>query len=110
MKYQSIITPDGLILSLLSPYAGNRHDMFMLDDSGLERVCAAHVPRHPRGSRPKVYGDAGYRDTVAISTAFQGNNLQREHKLCNALMSSMRYASRRRACRPGGGSGCLTRW
>ena len=90
VKYQTVVSPDGLILSLIGAYPGNRHDSFMLRHSQLERVCLAHVPRHPRGPRLKMYGDMGYRDSDAIMTGFRGNGLPRDIHNYNAQMSTMR--------------------
>jgi DDE superfamily endonuclease len=36
-KFQSIITPDGIISSLVGPIAGSRGDWFMFKDTGIER-------------------------------------------------------------------------
>jgi hypothetical protein len=35
IKFQSIVTPDGLIVCLFGPIPGSRHDSFMLAESGL---------------------------------------------------------------------------
>ncbi|CAB1110273.1 unnamed protein product [Ectocarpus sp. CCAP 1310/34] len=35
MKFQGVITPDGLFVDLWGPVAGTRHDSFILAQSGL---------------------------------------------------------------------------
>jgi DDE superfamily endonuclease len=35
IKFQSVVTPDGLFASMYGPISGNRHDSFFLSNSGL---------------------------------------------------------------------------
>ncbi|GMF49373.1 unnamed protein product [Phytophthora fragariaefolia] len=41
LKYQSVITPDGIIIHLSGPFAGTRHDAFILYESKLLDVAAS---------------------------------------------------------------------
>jgi hypothetical protein len=65
MKFQAVVTPDGLIASLMGPYRGNMNDRAMVRDSQIEPLCQMHVPFVPvegtdRLVRPMMHGDGGY--------------------------------------------------
>lgn len=38
IKFQSVVTPDGIILQMMGPWNGNRHDSGMLEESTLFEV------------------------------------------------------------------------
>jgi hypothetical protein len=46
MKFQAVVTPDGLIVHLAGPYEGKKHDMGMLRDSQLLTLCARNLAPH----------------------------------------------------------------
>jgi hypothetical protein len=45
IKFQSIVTPDGLFACMFGPITGNRHDSFMLSKSLLLQKLRAFMPR-----------------------------------------------------------------
>lgn len=59
LKYQSLVSPDGIILNLQGPYQGRRHDAAMLRESGLYEQLEAHAV-FPNGNFYVVYGDSAY--------------------------------------------------
>jgi DDE superfamily endonuclease len=50
IKFQSVVTPDGLVTCLYGPECGNRHDSVLWYDSGLGQQLAALMPSG--GERP----------------------------------------------------------
>jgi len=55
IKFQAIVTPDGLISHLFGPVAGSRHDMFAFHMSALEQTMST-----PALDDYVVFGDRGY--------------------------------------------------
>lgn len=71
MKYQGLMTPDGIISHLTGPWVGRRHDSRMLNESGLYQ----ELQLYSRGSdgRPMhVYGDPAYSLSTYIVSPFKG--------------------------------------
>lgn len=58
IKFQSVVTPDGLIALLFGPIPGSRHDSFMLLESGLIPLLWQLMPAG--GPIFALYGDAAY--------------------------------------------------
>ena len=59
LKFQSLVTPNGLIANLSSPFEGRCHDAGMLHESGL--LTALQVHGHTRaGQELCIYGDPAY--------------------------------------------------
>ena len=44
IKFQSVATPDGLFASMYGPVSGNRHDSFLLSNSGLLNKLQEFMP------------------------------------------------------------------
>jgi nuclease HARBI1 len=66
LKYQSIVTPDGLIVHLFGPVEGSRHDAFMLHLSGIHAIL-----QKPPFSHFVLYGDGGYYDSPFLTAPFK---------------------------------------
>ncbi|CAB1110587.1 unnamed protein product [Ectocarpus sp. CCAP 1310/34] len=58
MKFQGVITPDGLFVDLWGPVAGTRHDSFILAQSGLMEKLS--MLNSPTGHPYCLYGDPAY--------------------------------------------------
>lgn len=64
LKFQTVVTPDGLIIHLYGPYPGRNHDIKMFAESGL----AGRVRNDSRFANYRIFGDCAYgRDDVMIS-------------------------------------------
>jgi len=86
-KYQSIVTPDGLIVSLMGPFGGNRHDIFMLHDSDIMYTLR---PMMEQGNdRYYLYGDLAYCGMPGIMAPYIMPRSTLQKKL-NTLYSSIR--------------------
>lgn len=85
MKFQSIAAPDGMIIHLDGPYAGARHDSYLLSKSHLLDEI---FPRHLRNF--VVYGDPAYGINDYIISGYQGANLSELKQEFNKRMSKVR--------------------
>lgn len=88
LKYQSVVTPNGLITNMYGPIEGRRHDGYMLGQSNLVEQLAAN----PRLSNYCVYGDPAYALHANVQAPFRGHDLGREQAEFNTLMSSVRQS------------------
>jgi nuclease HARBI1 len=66
LKYQSFVTPDGIIVHLFGPVEGARHDAFVLHLS-----CIASILQQPPFAQYLVYGDGGYSNTAYMTCPYR---------------------------------------
>ena len=59
LKFQSVMTPNGLIANLLRPYEGKRHDAGIFRESNLAHDLSRHM-NFPNGEPYSLYGDVAY--------------------------------------------------
>lgn len=85
LKFQCVLTPDGMIAQLYGPVEGRRHDMFLVRDSGISAILAA-----PPFDQYVIYGDPGYVTEAGIVSPFKGADLTADQQAFNAAMSSER--------------------
>lgn len=88
LKFQSIVSPNGLIVSLLGPYEGKRHDAGIFHESLIaqqlqEKVDENGVPFH-------VYGDSAYPLLDIVMTPYRGANITEEQQEFNTVMGPLR--------------------
>ena len=89
IKFQSLLVPNGLIISLHGPVVGRRHDGFLLQQSGLipqleNRFYTAE------GRAYHIYGDPAYPLLPHLITPFKAHELTPTQRRCNKRMSSIR--------------------
>ena len=89
VKYQSVTTPDGLILSMFGAIPGRNDDRTMLLQSHLVDYLDA-APRHPHGPPFVVYGDSGYSRSLFVATGYNSVNTTDAQKRFNRTMSRIR--------------------
>lgn len=58
MKFQGVVTPDGMFVDLWGPATGTRHDAYLLAQSGLMQKIASLTS--PSGHPYQLYGDPAY--------------------------------------------------
>ena len=70
IKFQSVVTPDGLFASMYGPVSGNRHDSFLLSNSGLLNKLQEFMPDDAPDDIAAViysiYGDTAYPQSIHI--------------------------------------------
>lgn len=87
LKFQSIVTPDGLIAHLHGPIEGRRHDMALLNISGV----LVEARRYLQGYA--LYGDSGYQNCGLLVSPFRNTNtLTAEERRFNVDMSIVRVS------------------
>ena len=92
LKFQSIVTPDGIIANLFGPLEGRRHDCFLLAVSGVLEQFETFNWTDRNGRNFCLYGDPAYpvRDFLIApyKNADLGGDAQRRR--FNTEMSSVR--------------------
>ena len=59
LKFQSVITPNGIIVHLSGPWVGRHHDARMLKESNLLEIISTHA-NGTDGEAMQLYGDLAY--------------------------------------------------
>lgn len=92
VKYQSLICPDGIIISLKGAYPGFRHDAGIFRESGLYN----ELEQHTRFVNQTfvIYGDKAYSLRELLLRPYNENqvNGHPDRQEFNATMSSLRIA------------------
>ena len=91
IKFQSVVTPNGLIANLFGPVEGRRHDSGMLAQSnllqGLRRYSVS-----PTGQDLCIYGDPAYPLRINLQGPFKGAAITNAEKAYNKSMSEVRIS------------------
>ncbi|XP_065065311.1 uncharacterized protein LOC135691389 [Rhopilema esculentum] len=92
LKFQSVVTPNGLIANLFGPVEGRRHDSGMLNMSGLLHDLEHHS-FSPTGQALCLYGDPAYPHRVHLQCSFARRaDLTPEEEAFNQSMSQVRIS------------------
>ena len=70
LKFQSVVTPDGLLAMMFGPIPGSRHNSFMLAESNLLPSLDAIMPHG--GIVYSLYGDPAYPQSQLLFGGFRG--------------------------------------
>jgi len=89
VKFQSVLTPDGLIFLLFGPWEGRRHDMTLYFESGLDAVLPHALVIS--GVQYYSYGDAAYMLRPWVQASFSGV-MPDDQSACNTTMAVPRTA------------------
>ncbi|QRV97858.1 DDE superfamily endonuclease [Ceratobasidium sp. AG-Ba] len=92
LKYQAIVTPDGLMCPTYGPVEGRQADGGILEMSGLDEMCTSHAIG-ANGRQLFVYGDPAYglSNTVISGVRRIGGLTDNERKF-NLKMSKLRQS------------------
>ena len=71
IKFLSIVTPDGIIITLIGPWAGIAHDARMWAESGVEDVLRAFCVTDD-GVQLALFGDAAFPRSICMLGPFEG--------------------------------------
>ena len=70
IKFQSVVTSDGLFVTMFGPVNGNRHDSFLLSSSGLlnklQEFMLDDAPEDIEAVIYSLYGDPAYLQSIHI--------------------------------------------
>ena len=89
-KFQSVVTPNGLIANLAGPFEGKKTDSTMLHESGL--LTDLRRVAFYNGDSLCLYGDPAYPLGVDLQATFKGNNITPQTALYNKAMTEVRIA------------------
>ena len=89
LKFQSVMSPFGIIAHLFGPLEGRRHDAAMLHESGLLRQIEQYMQRQC-GTYWVLYGDPAYPNRPQLVRPYQGAVLTPLQAEFNRKMSSAR--------------------
>ena len=91
--FQSISTPDGLLIHFKGPYEGRVSDWGILKHSGLQENLK-NYSHNTAGSRLWIYGDAGYGLEKGILSSYRSHHSTGQHteseEIFNASMARQR--------------------
>lgn len=88
IKFQSIVTPDGLIVHLNGPYVGSRHDAGIYNCSNIRNTIGPHLIKNSR--QYILYGDPAYPISTFLFPPFKGAVLSEDEVIFNFKMSQVR--------------------
>ena len=93
LKYQALVTPDGILHQLCGPWPGSRHDMHLLHKSELMAyVRSLPRPAPGNGDMYAVYADCGYAAAPGIQTPYFDAALNAVHEAWNQAMATSRIS------------------
>jgi hypothetical protein len=91
IKFQSVVTPDGLIAMMFGPIPGSRHDSFMLGQSNLVQQLREVVPLNHEGiPMYQLYGDPAYPQSGVLFGGFRNARPGTIEAAWNTEMSKVR--------------------
>ena len=91
IKFQSVITPSGMIANLYGPMEGIRHDCALLRASGLLQDLN-QFSHDVNGNQLCIYGDPAYPSRTHLLAPYQGAHITADQEAFNKSMSSCRIA------------------
>ncbi|KAH9106569.1 hypothetical protein LEN26_014517 [Aphanomyces euteiches] len=86
VKFQTLVTPDGIIAHAFGPIEGRRHDLTILRESNLERL----IENDSRFNGFVIYGDPAYGYSDQLASPFGGARLSYAQQQVNRSMSKVR--------------------
>ncbi|KAE9124044.1 hypothetical protein PF002_g7954 [Phytophthora fragariae] len=89
MKFQTVVTPDGIISHLFGPVDGRRHDLFILNQSGLKTQLEINPSFH---NNKLIYGDPAYGRTNVFCCPYKGCRVNAPQMELNKDMSAVRVS------------------
>lgn len=89
LKYQAVVTPDGIIVHFGGPFSGRRHDQRMMTESKLRDYLAQHS-RRANGEMLFIYGDEGYQRLDPVHAPYRHLRLTPEEVWVNGDMQRPR--------------------
>jgi hypothetical protein len=89
LKYQVLVTPDGIMRHVYGPVCGARHDQHMVHASKVLEWVTSHG-HCATGEAFVCYADAGYAVAPGLMRPFADEKINIIHKSFNEVMSSVR--------------------
>ena len=90
LKYQSVVSPDGMMSHFFGPMEGRRHDSALYYESGLDEQL--QLIYSANGEVMCIYGDSAYALRRYLITPFKGANVTDLQHEFNKNMASVRVS------------------
>lgn len=90
LKYQSIVTPNGLIAHLYGPVEGSKHDSTLLRQSNILDTISNFTAAD--GTPLMIYGDKAYPISPNLITPFRGMGITPQEAHFNQCMNHLRVS------------------
>lgn len=90
LKFQAVVTPDGIVSHLAGPHCGNKHDSSILRETGL--LAKLDTSLRDQDGPFLLYGDGGYPLVPQLLCPYKGATVTRDQKLFNTRLSKVRIA------------------
>ena len=91
LKFQSVVTPNGLIANMFGPMEGKCHDVKMLTTSGLlPKLQQSAIDTNGRALC--IYGDPAYHINIHLQAPFRQVHLTPAQQWFNSSMSALRVS------------------
>ena len=91
LRYQSLVTPDGLIIHLTGPFGGRRHDAGVFAESNSYNQLLTKV-RFSADNKFVLYADSAYPIRELLLKPYARNTITPLRQQFNTSMSSVREA------------------
>lgn len=76
MKFQAIVTPDGITTSITGPFVGCSHEQKVLEFRGITPDLLAQLDhRRTKNISYRIYGDPACKETELIRRPFLNSNI-----------------------------------
>ncbi|OAD02160.1 hypothetical protein MUCCIDRAFT_82544 [Mucor lusitanicus CBS 277.49] len=93
LKYQSIVTPDGITSSMMGPVIGARHDKFMYTMLETEKRLQKYLHiSDDEEDNYAIYGDPAYVESEHLHCPFPSQSTDPLEIECNKSMAKVRIA------------------
>lgn len=89
LKYQAVVTPDGIIIHLFGPVEGTKHDALVYRESGLSEILENYA-HGPDGTNLQLYGDPAYSMNEHLISPYGGAAINEAERNWNKAMSRVR--------------------
>ena len=89
MKYQAIVTPDGILQYVIGPHIGSRHDSRSADLGKIYHLMR-RLPSYSNGMRPSLYADSAYKRSQHVLKPFPSYGKTYVKTCVNQRMSRFR--------------------
>ncbi|OAD69305.1 hypothetical protein PHYBLDRAFT_149704 [Phycomyces blakesleeanus NRRL 1555(-)] len=93
LKYQAVVTPDGVTSSIMGPDSGRNHDVRMYRESQLDAMmCVAFDFTSINGPCYYLYGDPAYTASDHMMIPFRRQTADEQELAINKSMSAVRIS------------------
>lgn len=88
IKYQTVNTPEGILLHAYGPVEEHRHDWFIYVSSGLDKALETLLVGN--SVQYVIYGDSGLKSRSFTGATFQRSQMKSNQNAFNKSMSRVR--------------------